>query len=153
MPIGPINVLNATRTVVMANAAISRSRKEGHMTYDQAYEKIESLFENGGYSGWELVSPDGLLAVKCKDGIVSFVELEESFDPGLAVLCEKAYRISDYNMQDLWVKSNGWWPTYAEFLEAPLFRKFECMYDHESLGSEMPIQEAFSRYLYILNHH
>ena len=117
------------------------------MTYDEAFEKIQSLFGKDGYKGWELVAPDSLLTFRSKGGMIQFLELEESFDSSKAVLCEKSYRISDYSIWDLWEKCDHWWPTYEEFLNVPLFRKFEYLYDQEQLGIELPIEEAYKRYL------
>lgn len=140
------------RTITAANRVVNSSGRKSSMSYDEAFEKIQSLFKKADYKGWELVSPDSLLVVRIKNGAIQFLELEESFDSAEAVLCEKSYRIADYNMWDLWQKCDYWWPTYEEFLNVPLFRKFEYLYDQEQLGVEYPVEEAYKRYLSILNH-
>lgn len=131
--------------------ALGHNKKECSMTYDEAFKKIQSLFGEDGYKGWELVAPDSLLAFRSKGGMIQFLELEETFDSSKTVLCEKSYRISDYNIWDLWEKCDHWWPTYEEFLNVPLFRKFEYLYDQEQLGIELPIEEAYKCYLSALN--
>lgn len=157
MPIGPINVLNATRTVVMANAAITRSRKEDHMTYDQAYEKIFALFKSGWFNNWELTDPDTLQA--CKPILDSygtcvgycFIELQPAPLEEDALFFEEDYLIDDYNNEQLWQYGRFYYGTYEEFLRIPLYQKFECVFEEESSGELLSAEEAYKRYLAVLN--
>ena len=120
------------------------------MTYDQAFHKLQSLFKNGEYNGWELTDPDSLQAFKSVDGVFHFVEFGESFTETTAILLHAAYRFSDYSLDDLWEHGKFYFQGYQEFLDMPAYVKFECMFESEN-GKPLPVNEAYENYLAILN--
>jgi len=151
MPFGILNTLNLMRTITAANTVVNSSRRKRPMTYDDAFNKLNQLFKNGEYNGWELTDPDSLQACKSVDGVFYFVEFQEDHNESNAVFYNESFKVADFNVWDLWQHGRFYYETYEQFLNIPLYQKFECMFEDESSGEVLSAEEAYKRYLSALN--